>query len=149
MNRYTKRTFALEVVMGAVFGVVFAISWAAYRKAKVRMDGMPASGFAGLRAKMPFYLRARGWLAWNVGLLAGIVAIMFYGSNWLLRHDIWINPIPLVVGMSLKGLLASRHLDADDHEVRDWWTFYNHHPDVVWQVPVILVSVCLAWYVRH
>jgi hypothetical protein len=141
--------FVLEVMLGAVFGVVFAMSWAAYRNAKVQMDQVSATGLAGLRAKMPLYVRARGWLALNLGLLAGIVWIMFYGSNWLLRHDIWINPIPLVVGMSLKGLLASRHLDADDHEARDRWSFYNHHPDVVWQVPVILVSVCLAWYLRH
>jgi hypothetical protein len=141
--------FVLEVMLGAVFGMVFAVSWAAYRNAKVHMDQVSATGLAGLRAKMPLYVRARGWLALNLGLLAGIVWIMFYGSNWLLRHDIWINPIPLVVGMSLKGLLASRHLDAADHEARDWWSFYNHHPDVVWQVPVILVSVCLAWYLRH
>jgi hypothetical protein len=141
--------FVLEVLLGAVIGVVFAMSWAAYRKAKVRMDQVSATGLAGMRLKMPFYLRARGWLAWNLGLLAGIVSIMFFGSNWLLRHDIWINPIPLVVGMSLKGLLASRHLEADEHEVRDGWSFYNHHPDVIWQVPVILVTVCLAWYLRH
>jgi hypothetical protein len=140
--------FVLEVALGAVFGMVFAMSWATYRSAKLRMDEVPATGFAQLTAKMPFYLRARGWLGWNLALLAGIVWIMFYAANWLLRHDIWINPVPLVVGMSLKGLLASRHLDAD-HEVHDWWSFYNRHPDVVWQVPVILVSVCLAWYWRH
>jgi hypothetical protein len=140
--------FVLEVVLGALFGVVFAMSWATYRTSKVRMDEVPATSFAEIRTKAPFYLRARGWLAWNLVLLAGIVWIMFYAANWLLRHDIWINPIPLVVGMSLKGLLASRHPDAG-HEVRDWWSFCNHHPDIVWQVPVILVSVCVAWYWRH
>jgi hypothetical protein len=140
--------FVLEVVLGALFGVVFAMSWASYRTSKVRMDEVPATSLAELRTKAPFYLRARGWLAWNLVLLAGIVWIMFYAANWLLRHDIWINPVPLVVGMSLKGLLASRHPDTG-HEVRDWWSFCNHHPDIVWQVPVILVSVCVAWYWRH
>ena len=140
--------FVLEVVLGALFGVVFAMSWATYRASKVRMDEVPATSFTELRTKAPFYLRARGWLAWNLVLLAGIVWIMFYAANWLLRHDIWINPVPLVVGMSLKGLLASRHPDTG-HEVRDWWSFCNHHPDIVWQVPVILVSVCVAWYWRH
>ncbi|HZP39671.1 MAG TPA: hypothetical protein VFE48_24620 [Methylomirabilota bacterium] len=140
--------FVLEVALGAVFGVMFAMSWGAYRSAKVRMDQVPAHGVAGLAAKMPLYLRARGWLAWNLALLAGIVWVMFYAAHWLLRQDIWINPVPLVIGMSLKGLLASRHLDGE-HEPRDWWSFYNHHPDVVWQVPVIVVSVALAWYWRH
>ena len=140
--------FVLEVVLGALFGVVFAMSWATYRTSKVRMDEVPATSLAELRTKAPFYLRARGWLAWNLVLLAGIVWIMFYAANWLLRHDIWINPVPLVVGMSLKGLLASRHPDSG-HEVRDWWSFCNHHPDIEWQVPVILVSVCVAWYWRH
>jgi hypothetical protein len=140
--------FVLEVVLGALFGVVFAMSWATYRTSKVRMDEVPATSLAELRTKAPFYLRARGWLAWNLVLLAGIVWVMFYAANWLLRHDIWINPVPLVVGMSLKGLLASRHPDSG-HEVRDWWSFCNHHPDIVWQVPVILVSVCVAWYWRH
>jgi len=140
--------FVLEVVLGALFGVVFAMSWASYRTSKVRMDEVPATSLAELRTKAPFYLRARGWLAWNLVLLAGIVWVMFYAANWLLRHDIWINPVPLVVGMSLKGLLASRHPDSG-HEVRDWWSFCNHHPDIVWQVPVILVSVCVAWYWRH
>jgi len=140
--------FVLEVVLGALFGVVFAMSWATYRTSKVRMDEVPATSLAELRTKAPFYLRARGWLAWNLVLLAGIVWVMFYAANWLLRHDIWINPVPLVVGMSLKGLLASRHPDSG-HDVRDWWSFCNHHPDIVWQVPVILVSVCVAWYWRH
>jgi hypothetical protein len=140
--------FVLEVALGALFGVVFAASWAAYRAAKIRMDQVPATSLGELRTKAPFYARARGWLAGNLVLLAGIVWIMFYAANWLLRHDIWINPVPLVVGMSLKGLLASRHLDGD-HEIRDRWTFLNRHPDVVWQVPVILVSICLAWYWRH
>ena len=140
--------FVLEVVLGALFGVVFAMSWATYRISKVRMDEVPATSFGELRTKAPFYLQARGWLAWNLVLLAGIVWIMFYAANWLLRHDIWINPVPLVVGMSLKGLLASRHPDAG-HDVRDWWSFCNHHPDIVWQVPVILMSVCMAWYWRH
>jgi hypothetical protein len=140
--------FVLEVVLGALFGVVFAMSWATYRASKARLDAVPAASFAELRSKAPVYLRARGWLAWNLALLAGIVWIMFYAANWLLRHDIWINPIPLVVGMSLKGLLASRHPDPG-HDVRDWWSFCNHHPDIVWQVPVILVSVCVAWYWRH
>lgn len=140
--------FVIEVGLGAVFGVVFAMSWGTYRSAKVRMDQVTASGIAQLPAKMPLYLRARGWLAWNLGLLAAIVWVMFYAANWLLRHDIWINPVPLVVGMSLKGLLASRHLDRE-HEPGDWWSFYNQHPDVLWQVPVIVVSVGLAWYWRH
>jgi hypothetical protein len=83
-----------------------------------------------------------------VALLAGLVAATLYAAQWLLRHDVWINPLPLVVGMSLKGLLASRHLDTE-REARGWWGYYNRHPDIVWQVPIILASIAAAWYWRH
>ena len=92
-------------------------------------------------AKTPAYLRARGVLLINLVILAALTGIMFAVADWLLRHDVWINPLPLIIGMSIKGLLASRHSD-DEHHVHDWWSFYNQHPDTPYQI--VIVAICVG-----
>jgi hypothetical protein len=140
--------FLLDVALGSLLGILLTWSWRAYGRARVRMDQMSAATVRGLLAKAPLYLRARGVLLGNLVLLGGLTWVMFAAANVLLRHDVWINPLPLVVGMSIKGLLASRQPHAG-HELRDWWAFYNRHPDVLLQIPVIVVSIGLVWFWGH
>lgn len=140
--------FGLEVALGVALGVLFAWSWGTYGAAKARMDQVRATRIQDVPAKSRPYLRARGWLLWNLALLAGLILATLYVAHRLLQLDIWMNPIPLVIAMSLKGLLASRHLGAEE-EVEDRWAFYNRHPDVIWQLPVILASLVAAWYSAH
>jgi hypothetical protein len=140
--------FALEVVLGVALGLLFAWSWGAYAAAKARMDQVRATRIQDVPAKSRPYLRARGWLLWNLALLAGLIFGTLYAAHRLLQLDIWMNPIPLVIAMSLKGLLASRHMGAEE-DAEDRWTYYNQHPDVMWQVPIILASLVAAWYSAH
>jgi hypothetical protein len=53
-----------------------------------------------------------------------------------------------VLGMSIKGLLASRQ-EHHGAEPRDWWEFYNHHPDVLLQIVAIVISIALILRVGH
>lgn len=140
--------YAVEVALGTFLGALFAWSWGIYGAAKTRMDLVRAAELRDVLTKTPIQFRALGWLGWNLALLAGLVAATLYAAHWLLGQDVWINPLPVVVGMSLKGLLASRHRDTE-HDVRDWWDYYNRHPDVVWQVPIILASFAVTWYWGH
>ena len=139
--------YAVEVVLGTLLGVLFAWSWGIYGAAKTRLDQVPATRLRDVPTKTRAYFNALGWLVGNLVLLAGLVAATLYTAHWLLRQDIWINPLPLVAGMSLKGLLASRHLETD-HEIHDWWGYYNRHPGIVLQGLVILASIAAAWS-RH
>jgi hypothetical protein len=140
--------YAAEVVLGTFLGVLFAWSWGIYGAAKTRTDRVRAARLRDVVTKSAVYFRALGWLGWNLALLAGLIAATLYAAHCLLRQDVWINPLPLVAGMSLKGLLASRHLDTE-HEVRERWGYFNRHPDIVWQAPIILAGIAAAWYGPH
>lgn len=140
--------FLLDVVLGTILGVLFTWLWAWYSRARLAMDGMRASSWRELVAKLPAYLRARAVLLTNLASQTALVAGMFAVAYVLLRWDVWINPLPLVLGMSIKGLLASRQLHAG-HEPEDWWGFYNHHPDVPLQALIVIVSLGWASHLGH
>ncbi len=137
--------FALDVALGSLLGLLFAWSWGLYGRARMTMDRLSAKSVRGILAKAPGYFRARGVLVFNLVLLACLTWVVFALANYFLRKDVWINPLPLVVGMSLKGLLASRQVGSE-HEVRDWWAFFNQHPDVLLQIPIIVVSIAVVLY---
>jgi hypothetical protein len=137
--------FLFDVVLGSLLGLLLMWSWRGYGRARMRMDQVEAVTVGGVFAKLPFYLRARGVLLCNLVLLGGLAWVMFVAADWLLRRDVWINPLPLVIGMSIKGLLSSRQL-RDDREPRDWWAFYNRHPDVLPQILIIVISIGFVLY---
>jgi hypothetical protein len=80
-------------------------------------------------------------------LLAGLIAATWWLSNELLRLGSWINPLPLVIGMSLKGLLSSRqrHVGHFPGSMKDLLTT---HPDMVWQPVVIIVALGVFAFVH-
>jgi len=100
------------------------------------MHKVPATSFKGMLAKTPAYLRARR----AADELGHYRRVMFAAADWLLRHDVWINPLPLIIGMSIKGLLASRH-SGDEHHAHDWWSFYNQHPDAPYQIAIGVLGI--------
>lgn len=140
--------FALDVGLGTILGILFAGLWGWYARARTVMDRSVATSVLGMVIKAPAYFRARAVLFVNLILQAALAAGMFLVAYALLRVDVWINPLPLVLGMSIKGLLASRHHHAGS-EPESWWEFYNQHPDVPLQILAIVVSLGLAWYFGH
>jgi hypothetical protein len=140
--------FLLDVVLGTVLGVLFTRLWGWYSRARLAMDRTEVSSFREMVLKFPAYLRARGVLLVNLAVQAALVVGMFAVAYVLLRVDVWINPLPLVLGMSIKGLLASRQLHVG-HEPEDWWSFYNRHRDVPLQALVVVLSLGFSWYLGH
>jgi hypothetical protein len=137
--------FLFDVALGSLLGPLFAWSWRAYGRARATMDQVPATSLRQAIPKAPSYLWARGVLGLNLVLIVGLTWMMFAAANFLVRHDVWINPLPLVVGMSLKGLLASLH-PGDEDKIQDWWTFFNKHPDAPLQLLCILFSIGAVLY---
>ena len=141
--------FLLDVGLGTVLGILFGRLWAWYSEARMAMDRTVATSLQGMVTKAPSYLHARGVLLMNLILQMALTAGMFVVAYVLLRFDVWINPLPLVLGMSIKGLLASRQPHVGQ-EPGDWWAFFNRHPDVVpLQAGIIVISLGLAWYLGH
>lgn len=132
--------FIFDVILGAALGWLFAWCWSNYGRARMRMHQVPATSVKGMLVKTPSYLRARGVLMLNLLILVALTGVMLFTADWLLRHDVWINPLPLIIGMSIKGLLASRHMD-DEHHAHDWWSFYNQHPDTPFQIVIVVVCI--------
>jgi len=140
--------FWLDVLLGALLGALFAWTWRAYGRARQAMDQLPARSLGEIFVKAPAYFRSLGILVLNLILLAALTWAMFGIANFFLRKGVWINPLPLVLGISIKALLASRQIGAE-HHAEDRWTFYNQHPDVLLQIPIILISIGMVLYLGH
>jgi hypothetical protein len=131
--------FAAEVAFGTLLGVLFTFGWGRYVKAADRMDQLPPR---------PVREKAKAW-AWarlvllpiNLALLIACLAFAWWLTDYALRGNTWINPVPLVIGMSLKGLLGSRQRHVG-HRPQSFSELVKHHPDVVWQAAI--VPVCLG-----
>lgn len=98
--------FLIDLGIGTLLGFLFAWSWGAYARATDRMNEIPIANWWSKT-------KAWGWaklfvLPGNLLLLAVLIVIMWWLSNEFFRLGAWINPLPLVIGMSLKGLLGSR-----------------------------------------
>jgi hypothetical protein len=131
--------FAAEVAFGTLLGVLFTFGWGRYVKAADRMDQLP---LRPLREKAGAWAWARlVLLPVNLALLIACLVFAWWLTDYALRGNTWINPVPLVIGMSLKGLLGSRQRHVG-HRPQSFSELVKHHPDVLWQLAI--VPVCLA-----
>jgi|GEM_PF-1511580 len=130
--------FLIDLGIGTFLGFLFAWSWGAYARATDRMDAIPIANW---------WLKTKTWgwaklfvLPGNLLLLAVLIVITWWLSNEFFRLGAWINPLPLVIGMSLKGLLGSRqkHVGEVPQSLSE---LINHHPDIVWQPFAIALSI--------
>ena len=138
------RLLATDVAMGTLLGFLFVWSWGLYVRATDRMDAVALEAW---REKISAWAWARlVLLPANLLLLCLLVVAAWWMSNEFFRAGAWINPLPLVIGMSIKGLLGSRQRHVG-HVPQSLSELVAHHPDVVWQ-PVVIVlafaSVALA-----
>jgi hypothetical protein len=135
------RTFLIDSGVGILLGLLFVWSWSCYARAINRMDEVPI---------VARWAKAKAW-AWarlvllpvNLLLLAVMIVFTWLLSNELIRSGTWINPLPLVIGISLKGLLSSRqrHVGLVPQSFSELLT---HHPDVVWQPFLIALAISIA-----
>ena len=101
----------LDLAFGVAAGFLFGAVWQRTNAASA-MHGTEVLSFQ-------HWLAARIWLAAAFGLLVLWLVMLFYASAWLLTHDLWNNPGPMVVGVFVKTLLASRvGLRDDEHRAK-------------------------------
>jgi hypothetical protein len=99
-----------------------------------------------LSAAMVAWARSLFFLLLAFLLIIGATAVMIFGSSWFLWHGSWLNPVPLVIGMLIDGIVASRSVTAvHDHTIARF-------PAKVWWVKnagslasVALVTITLAY----
>ena len=134
--------FAIDILIGIAMGYLFHASWSRYNRAAAL-----APLEAGAPAHWPSYFRARAWLMANFALMLGLVVLLAYLSGWLLRSDLWVNPGPVIIGVFIKTILASRahirhaQVDAEHseahalrphHSLVQWVDFMLFLPFVIW-----------------
>ncbi len=99
--------FALDVVLGLLVGYLFACTWGWYRRAgQAAAHTFTASG----------YCAVRGLFVLNVGLLVALIAVcMTLATSYLYPYNLWVNPGPIILGVFVKFLLATRADGASHH----------------------------------
>lgn len=93
--------FVIDLLIGTLAGFAFHATWHRYNQAAAALA----------RAQAPFwrsYLAARGWMLGNLLVLSAFLLVVFAWSGWLLRHDLWNNPGPMLLGVFIKMAIASR-----------------------------------------
>jgi len=92
---------------------------------------------------LPFlkrYAVTRLWLLLALSLLVLICYVTSRYSARLMMSDIWLNPIPIVLGMFLHSLLSSRRAPDEPHPTNAR-TFVLAHPDLLIEVPLIVTAL--------
>ena len=135
--------FGFDVALGLVLGYVFAFTWEAFARAEERLqDTRLFPVVRSLPRKAGRYLVARALLLGNLALLAGALAGCVLLSGRMLESRNWLNPLPIVLGTSIDGLLHSR-TRPDSAEPQTWRTFLTKRSDIVPQLAII------AWAIWH
>jgi hypothetical protein len=141
VGRWT--AFGFDVVLGLGLGYVFAFTWEAFARAEERLqDTRLFPVVRSLARKAGRYLVARALLLANLALLAGVLAGCVLLSGRMLESRSWLNPLPIVLGTSIDGLLHSR-TRPDSIEPQTWRTFLTKRSDIVPQLAII------AWAIWH
>jgi hypothetical protein len=136
--------FGLDVVLGLLLGYSFAFGWEQYARAAIRLETMP---LFPLGRKALMYLGVRvGLLGLNLALLGLALWGCLRMAGMALDYRLWLNPLPIVLGTSIDGLLHSRRR-ADADEPRDLKAFLTKHFDAVAQVLIIVAA--LGWVVVY
>lgn len=136
--------FTLDVALGLALGYLFAFFWEQYARAATRLETTPLFPLA---RKVLMYLGVRvGLLGLNLALLGLALWGCIQMAGIALDYRLWLNPLPIVLGTSIDGLLHSRRRpDAD--EPRDLKEFLTRHFDAAAQV--LIIAVALGWVVVH
>jgi CHASE2 domain-containing sensor protein len=119
--------FAVDVLLGVCFGLLFSLSWGYYFRAK-------ASSATSERAVF--------WLGLNLMMMLGGLLAVTLAASWLIHRGWWLNPAPMILGMFLDTLLAKEPHAAYECEVQ-------HPPGRLAQVLVmtkwLLVAGIVGW----
>jgi hypothetical protein len=145
------RAWLFDVAVGTLLGMLFTALWTGV----ARFSPLPPQPEPKRQGLLWFALKAWGQLSlatcvWAVALLIGWAFMA--GSGILLKHGLWMNPGPVVLGMFLHALLLkddrqgheAAHAD-NAHENRMTWTDFTLHAPA-WPLQVLLVIGAILWF---
>lgn len=135
--------FLFDLVVGVAAGFLFGATWGRYNVAIRAAEEHPADWGR--------YLLARGLLLFNFFILLLSILLLFRASAWLLQADYWNNPGPVLLGMFIKSLLASRkgltvkneshgHGASPAHFLPAYTDWFLALPLVAWALFILLNS---------
>ena len=122
-----KVAFLADVLLGLVLGYLFAFLWRRYAIAAEilnRVALLPA------RRKFVAWIKARIWLVVAIGVLPVILWLLLLAAEWRTLRGQWLNPLPIVIGMFIDGLMQSR-LRAGDRHPHNLGEYVSRHVDVL------------------
>jgi hypothetical protein len=135
-----KLGFLVHMGLGVLLGYLFGVLW---RKQAVLTAILKRTSWSPFSRKLIAYVWARGWLLLVLASLPLILIAIFSMSGWMLRREIWLNPLPLAIGMFIDALLHS--YEGESHKERVTLRKHlNEHPDMALQllfVAFVLVKV--------
>ena len=130
--------FLADVLLGVVLGYLFAFLWRRYAIAAEilnRVALLPA------RRKFVAWMKARIWLVVAIGVLPVILWLLLLAAEWWTLRGQWLNPLPIVIGMFIDGLMQSRQRAGDRHP-HNLGEYVSRHVDVLYiQLPLIAVAI--------
>jgi len=94
------RALAIDLIFGVVAGFLFGELWRRVNSAVRQLEAQSEN--------LRIWVIARGWQFAAFFTLFAWLAALFISSAWLLSHNSWNNPGPMVLGVFVKTLLASR-----------------------------------------
>lgn len=130
----------LDIVLGIAAGFLFHAIWGRYHFADERaMD----SGYWPIQR----FLAARLWLFASFAILVVWIAMLMAMSAWLLRHNLWNNPGPMIIGVFVKTILASRS-HGEHHEISQKAPAVMKYADELLCLPIVAWGI-VAFFSSH
>jgi hypothetical protein len=136
--------FAIDLLLGTIAGFVFHFTWS---RSNSRAKSLAQAHAWSWRS----YTEARLWLLANFLALGAVLWAVFSWSGWLLTHNLWNNPGPMLLGVFIKTIIGSRselfsrtHGGAEDHE--------DHRSgliDMILFSPVVLLATYWLLFSGH
>jgi len=132
--------FLSDVALGVLLGYLFGFLWRRYAVAAAVLGRIPLTPAP---RKFVAWLNARAWLVAAIGVLPLILWLALVAAGYGAVRGQWLNPLPIIVGMFIDGLLQSRQRAGDrhPHSLRE---YVSRHPDTLLvQLPLIAIALIL------
>lgn len=135
--------FLIEITLGVALG--FGFSWLFSRAANADHSYRNRLHQRAVGAALMAWTRWLFYAAVIFLLMIGAAVALIYASSSVLWRGSWLNPVPLVIGMLIDGLVASRTVSAAHYHTT------ARFPDKVWWVKnagslvsALLITITLA-----
>ncbi|GAB1393378.1 hypothetical protein MASR1M60_15410 [Rhodocyclaceae bacterium] len=134
--------FLLDLLLGTAAGFLFGFTWTRYNRHAVALARLPSWSWQA-------YAMTRLWLVAGFFMLGLFMWCVFAWSGWLLDQNLWNNPGPMLLGVFIKTIIASRiDLFAKQHGLAT----QNHRiglTDMALFLPLVILTLYWLFFSAH